>query len=240
MKQLLTLLFVFGLTAGWAQNTNENKFRQLYDELPTPNVYRTAAGAPGHEYYQQQADYVMDLNLDDENQRLYGEERITYHNESPDRLEYLWVQLDQNMRAKGSDREMISQMDIEDKMSFGTLARMHSDYDGGFKIDWVKDSRGNELEYVINGTMMRVNLPQPLAAGGSYTFQIKWWYNINDRSKVGGRSGFEYFEEDGNYLYTIAQFFPRMAVYNDVEGGRTSSSWAVGNSPFLSEITRST
>ncbi len=218
MKQLLTLLFVFGLTAGWAQNTNENKFRQLYDELPTPNVYRTAAGAPGHEYYQQQADYVMDLNLDDENQRLYGEERITYHNESPDRLEYLWVQLDQNMRAKGSDREMISQMDIEDKMSFGTLARMHSDYDGGFKIDWVKDSRGNELEYVINGTMMRVNLPQPLAAGGSYTFQIKWWYNINDRSKVGGRSGFEYFEEDGNYLYTIAQFFPRMAVYNDVEG----------------------
>ena len=225
MKQLnclFTFLFVIGLTAGWAQttpgSTNQNRFRQLYQELPTPNVYRTAAGAPGHEYYQQKADYKMDITLDDKNQRIYGEEVITYHNESPDYLEYLWVQLDQNMRAQGSDRQMISQMQLNDSLSFRDLSQLHNDFDGGFKLEYIQDARGKDMQVAVNGTMMRVNMETPLAPGASTTFKIKWWYNINNRSEIGGRSGFEFFEEDGNYLYTIAQFFPRMAVYNEVEG----------------------
>ncbi len=222
LNSLLTLVFVFGLTAGWAQttleNTNQNRFRQLYQELPTPNVYRTASGAPGHEYYQQKADYKMDIVLDDVNQRIYGEEEITYHNESPDALEYLWVQLDQNMRAQGSDRQKITQMKLADSVSFSALGKLHNDFDGGFKLDYIKDARGKDMEVAVNGTMMRVNMKTPLASGASVTFKIKWWYNINDRMEIGGRSGYEFFEEDGNYLYTIAQFFPRMAVYNEVEG----------------------
>lgn len=222
LNRLFTLVFIFGLTAGWAQttleNTNQNRFRQLYQELPTPNVYRTASGAPGHEYYQQKADYKMDIVLDDVNQRIYGEEEITYHNESPDALEYLWVQLDQNMRAQGSDRQKITQMKLADSVSFSALGKLHNDFDGGFKLDYIKDARGKDMEVAVNGTMMRVNMETPLASGASVTFKIKWWYNINDRMEIGGRSGYEFFEEDGNYLYTIAQFFPRMAVYNEVEG----------------------
>ncbi|WNJ17674.1 M1 family metallopeptidase [Pontibacter sp. G13] len=220
------LIFANGLYAqepAGPPRTNQNKFRQLYDVLPTPNVYRNAAGEPGHEYYQNRADYSMDLTLDDEQQRLYGEETITYRNESPDALAYLWVQLDQNMRAKDSDTystRTSSLSDSEGRVSFGMLQRMASteSYDGGFKIEWVKDAAGQPLAHTINRTMMRVDLPTPLEPGKSVDFSIKWWYNINDRMKVGGRSGMEYFEEEDNYIYTIAQFFPRMAVYNDVEG----------------------
>ena len=199
-------------------NTNQNKFRQLGQELPTPNTYRNAAGAPGHEYWQQKADYDMDLTLDDEKQRIYGVETITYHNQSPDVLDYLWLQLDQNMRAKDSDTKAISTGSFNDRMSFGQLGRMYSDFDGGFKLDYVQDVNGKPLKHIVNKTMMRVDLPQDLKPGESFSFKIKWWYNINDRMKIGGRSGMEYFPEDDNYLYTIAQFFPRMCVYNEVEG----------------------
>ncbi len=199
-------------------NTNQNKFKQLGQELPTPNSYRTASGAPGHAYWQQQADYVMEIKLDDTSQKVYGEETITYHNNSPDALTYLWLQLDQNMRSKSSDTYKIRENNMSDKMSMRDLDRLKQDFDGGFKIDYVKASNGNDLSFTINKTMMRVDLPQTLASGESYSFKIKWWYNINNRMKQGGRSGYEYFEEDDNYLYTIAQFFPRMCVYDDIEG----------------------
>ena len=225
MIHKLTPLFiaVFALllsSSAFAQkeNYNNNKFKQLKEELATPNVYRTGAGAPGHQYYQQQADYVMDITLDDENQRVYGEETITYTNNSPDNLEYLWVQLDQNVRAKDSDSYKIQNNSINPRMSFGQLQNLHNDFDGGFKLEYVKDSRNRDLTYVVNKTMMRINLDTPLKSGQSYSFKIKWWYNINDRLVDDGRSGYEYFPEDDNYLYTMAQFYPRMAVYNDVEG----------------------
>ena len=221
MKRLLLLAVFASLgLAGYAQqeNTNQNKFRQLYGELPTPNVYRNAAGAPGHEYWQQRADYQIDVELDDENQRIYGTETITYHNNSPDPLDYLWVQLEQNRRAKDSDTYKIQQSDMDERMSAGQLKRLTPTFDGGFKLDYVKDASGQPLPYTVNKTMMRIDLPQPLEPGEQVRFDIKWWYNINDRMEIGGRSGYEYFEENDNYLYTIAQFFPRMAVYNDVEG----------------------
>ncbi|MEM8582902.1 MAG: M1 family metallopeptidase [Bacteroidota bacterium] len=199
-------------------NLNHNPFRQLYNELPTPNVYRNAAGAPGHEYWQQQADYEMEIRLDDENQQIYGTETITYYNNSPDELAYLWVQLDQNVRALDSDTYTTRSNEMDDRMSLSGLSRLEPSFDGGFKIDYVQDGNGQPLPYRIVKTMMRIDLPEPLQSGSQTQLRIKWWYNINDRMQIGGRSGYEYFEEDDNYLYTIAQFYPRMALYTDNEG----------------------
>ena len=224
MKILFTLLFAFTCLNSWSQghdnpeNINKNKFRQLKQELPTPNVYRTASGAPGHEYYQQQANYDIEIEIDDDKQTVYGKERITYINNSPDKLDYLWLQLDQNQRAPGSDSKLIQ---VENMENFSTLEKVHSkmfEFDGGYKIDFIKATNGEDMDYAINKTMLRIDLKEALQPGKSISFEIKWWYNINDRMKIGGRSGYEYFPEDDNYLYTIAQFFPRMCVYNDVEG----------------------
>jgi hypothetical protein len=225
MKRILVSLVALATLGLSAQNVNTSKFRQLGQELPTPNVYRTASGAPGHEYYQQQADYNMSITLDDETQRIYGEETITYTNNSPDELRYLWVQLDQNMRAQNSMTQQIKTGGIFNdrtgtpQTAFNQLKNSQFyDFDGGFKLDYVQTTSGSNLRYIINNTMMRVDMPSPLRKGQSFSFKIKWWFNINDRMDIGGRSGYEYFEEDDNYLYTIAQFFPRMAVYNDVKG----------------------
>jgi len=232
MKKLsiITALLVVGQM--FAQdNMNNNKFKQLKEELATPNVYRTASGAPGHKYYQQKADYVIDVVLDDENQKITGKETITYKNNSPDKLDYLWIQLDQNVRAKTSDTKLINTSKInEEGMSFGEIARMHNDFDGGFKLDYVKDGKGKELKYTINKTMMRIDLPAPLAPGATYSLKIGWWYNINNRDEIGGRSGYEYFKDEDNYIYTIAQFYPRMAVYNEVEGWQNKQF--LGNGEF--------
>lgn len=220
MRYLFSVIFAAALfcSIDVAAQDPPNKFAQIENLLPTPNVYRSGSGAPGHQYWQQRADYKMDIVLDDEEQRIYGEETITYHNNSPDDLKYLWLQLDQNMRAVDSDSYKIRTASIGDSLRFGDMNWWHPDFDGGFKIDFVTDNTGNELPYTINKTMMRVDMPRPLLAGAVYTFKIKWWFNINDRMKIGGRSGYEYFETDSNYLYTIAQFFPRMAVYNDHQG----------------------
>ncbi|MEE3164370.1 MAG: M1 family metallopeptidase [Bacteroidota bacterium] len=197
---------------------NESKFKQLGQALPTPNVYRTASGAPGHEYWQQQVDYNIEVTLDDENQRIDGEERILYKNNSPDELRYLWLQLDQNVRALDSDSYKIRESRINERSSFGSIQGLEPSFDGGFKIQYVGDETGRPLKYTINKTMMRIDLPAPLKPGGTFVFDVAWWFNINDRMQDGGRSGYEYFEEEDNYLYTIAQFYPRLVVYMDNEG----------------------
>ena len=214
MNKLTILLLSFIPVFSFGQN----KFAQLGTELPTPNEYRNAAGAPGHGYYQQKADYKIAVTLDDATQRIKGEETITYSNNSPDKLEYLWIQLDQNVRAKDSDSKRINVEKMEDFRSIGDVERKLFDFDGGFKIESVTSTSGSDMKYAVNKTMLRVDLPKPLGPNSSVSFKIKWWYNINDRMKIGGRSGYEYFEEEENYLYTIAQWFPRMCVYNDVEG----------------------
>jgi hypothetical protein len=196
----------------------EDKFKQLGPELATPNEQRTASGAPGNAYWQQRADYVMNITIDDATQTLYGEETITYFNQSPDALSYLWLQLDQNAFAKDADSYAIEQMKLGESASYNDLIDLNPWYDGGFKLDYVRDGAGKALPYTVNKTMMRIDLPQTLKPGGTFVFKIKWWYNINDRIRLGGRSGYEYFEEDGNYLYTMAQFFPRMVVYCDNQG----------------------
>lgn len=239
MKKLQSLLFTFFilpvlvLTAqepvtnkNETQEFSQNKFRKMTTEFATPNQYRTGSGAPGPEYYQNQADYKMDIELDDENQRLTGRETITYHNNSPDELEFLWVQLDQNIRADDAPANLKDGNEMPPVMPAGSFVANYMDqsYKGGFNITEV--SKGGEaLSYSINHTMMRIDLPEPLEAGQSVSFDIGWWYNINNYMLDNGRSGYEYFEKDGNYLYVMAQFFPRMAVYNDVEGWQTRQFW---------------
>src|SRR6056297_97612 len=209
---------------------NQSKFKQLYEEFATPNTYRSASGAPGPDYYQQQADYRMDIRLDDKEAKIYGEETITYTNNSPDELAYLWVQLDQNVRAKDSKAPLRNGGGVPLAEQPGSFAGnyMGEPFDGGFNIDYVKDTAGKALPYTVNFTMMRVDLPTALKSGEKFSFSIKWNYNIPDHTVNRARSGFEYFPKDGNRAYVIAQFFPRMAVYSDVEGWQNHQFWGSG------------
>ena len=218
-KAILTLIastIVF-ISVAQNPNLNYNKFKQLKEEMATPNVYRTAGGAPGHAYYQNEADYVMNLTLNDQQQKITGTETIIYHNNSQDKLEYLWLQLDQNKRAQSSDSYKIQTGSIK-SLNTRSIKNMEPEFEGGFNITSVTKKDGSKQAYTIHKTMMRINLDKPLLPGTNFTFNVDWWYNINNRMEIGGRSGYEYFEEDDNYLYTIAQFFPRMCVYNDTEG----------------------
>ena len=219
-----TLFFAFCMTFSSGAflnaqvNDSDDKFKQLEQLLPTPNTYRTASGAPGRDYFKQKVDYKMSVEIDEDEQTLIGSETITYLNNSPDKLTYLWLQLDQNVRAKDSDSHKISSSKLDERASVNGLNRLKPSFDGGFKITSVTTDDGSPLPYVINKTMMRIDLMEGLETGDSYTFSIDWHYNINNRMEIGGRSGYEHFEENNNSLYTIAQFFPRLCVYNDVDG----------------------
>ena len=210
---------------------NTNKFRQMYDEMATPNMFRTASGAPGPAYYQQKADYKMNLELDDKNSKLYGVETITYHNNSPENLEYLWVQMEQNIELPDSKTPLVESQNMDRAITADRFVKKYMDkpFPGGFNIDYVKDAKGKDMSYTINQTMMRINLAQPLKSGEKISFSIKWWYNIVNymEGANNGRSGYELFE-DGNKLFVMAQFFPRMAVYNDVEGWQNMQFWGRG------------
>ena len=219
----LTLLAISGIFSAFAQQSEQNhaeRFEQLGTMLRTPNVYRTASGAPGHMYWQQQANYVINVELDDENQSIMGSETVTYINNSPDQLTYLWVQLEENQRGAESDSPKVTQSSIGNQMTLRNLQGIIWDNeDFGYKVLEVKDAKGNPLPVTVNNTMMRIDLPSPLKAGDSFTFGVEWSFNITNRvGYISGRPGYEYFEADGNYLYTMAEWFPRMAVYSDFEG----------------------
>lgn len=209
---------------------DNNKFSQMYDLMATPNMYRTASGAPGPAYYQQQADYKMDIELDDKNTRLSGTETVTYHNNSPDNLEYLWMQLDQNQKAPDSPSGLIESQKMNPAFPPDNFSRqfMEQPKQRGFNIEYVRDANGKPMKYTINQTMMRIDLATALKPGEKISFSIKWWYNINNYRVEGGRSGYEHFDKDNNNLYVIAQFYPRMAVYNDVEGWQNMQFWGAG------------
>lgn len=240
LYSLLILCFTLTSTLSVAQedkkterkpgHENINKFRQLYEEFASPNMFRTASGAPGPNYYQQQADYVMNIELDDKNQKITGEETITYTNNSPDVLEFLWMQLDQNVRSKDSKSPLIEEEELRPANQPQGFAKsyMQDAFDGGFNIVEVTNTDGNKLSYTINQTMMRVNIPEPLQPGGKISFKVKWWYNINNHVTDRARSGYEHFDADGNNAYIIAQFYPRMCVYNDVEGWQNLQFWGRG------------
>jgi len=227
MKHLFLILMALSCTfISMAQtpNTDKSLFRQLGSELPTPNTYRTASGAPGESYWQQRADYDIKVEVDDNTQRLIGKETITYTNNSPHVLTYVWVQLDQNIVDPESDTYKTKTNTMSERTTMTQLnAMIDNSFDGGFKLEYVRDIMGKDLKFTVNKTMMRVDLPTPLAAkGGKVVLNISWAYNINDRQNPAlsgdSRGGYEFFPEDGNYLYTLAQWYPRMAVYDDYNG----------------------
>jgi Peptidase family M1 domain len=197
-----------------------DKFRQLDEVLPTPNVFRAASGAPGAQYWQQRADYEIEVELDDENQRIIGSEKITYHNYSPDSLSYLWLQLDPNIYRPKSISNLSRPAPEMSGMSFDQLKtlKVQEVFDGGVEIGAVKDEAGSDLRYAVVDTMMRVDLAAPLAPGESTVFSVAWQYAINDTDVLDGRTGFEFFPEDGNRIYEVAQWFPRLCAYTDYSG----------------------
>ncbi len=204
-----------------AQDTKQfngnTRFEQLEKILPTPNTYRTASGAPGKDYFQMRADYDIKAELDEPNNKIIGSETITFYNNSPDVLTFLWLQLDQNIFDKNNNTTATATGGIE---SFNTRTSPHNPNfsngkEYGYKITAVKDKIGNKLNYTINQTMMRIDLPAPLNPGQSFVFNIDWNYLITEYY---GRSGLEFFPKDGNYAYNIAHWFPRMCAYNDVNG----------------------
>ncbi|MBC3872458.1 M1 family metallopeptidase [Undibacterium flavidum] len=226
MRLSTLLLFASVSISTLANAQSDDKFRQLEDLLPTPTATRAASGAPGHAYWQQRADYVIRATLDEEKRAIKGAETITYHNNSPDTLSYLWVQLDQNIFKPDSDANLTATYPSRDAwknpnaMSFAGLNSLneHAKFDGGFKIGSVKGADGQSLKYVINRTMMRIDLPQSLKPGEKFVFSMDWNYNINDGMVLWARTGYEHFKEDKNDIFEIAQWYPRMAAYYDVYG----------------------
>ncbi|HHL32200.1 MAG TPA: M1 family peptidase [Oceanospirillales bacterium] len=234
----------FSICAETLYNSND-KFRQLEEILPTPNDQRIASGAPGPKYWQQRADYVIEVNLDDKNQRITGSELITYHNNSPHDLSYLWLQLDQNRFAPGSDGFLAEAAPKDFKeFSYEAYARLleMEKFKGGVNITAVKDQQGKALAYTINKTMMRIDLPQVLKAGDDIVFSIGWWHNIINAKKIKARGGYEYFKDDKNYIYEISRWQPRMAAYMDVTGWQNkqflgSGEFTLDMSDFTVSIT---
>ena len=231
---IYSLLFILSFSAN-AQVTQtkgnfEDKFRQLDEISPTANSYRAASGAPGNEYWQQQADYLIEATLDEENKRILGSERITYTNNSPDTLSYIWIQLDQNRYQNDSIGRTSETAGNNDRLAFSTLLRERTfeDFEGGFQISRVQEVirseqntqiiQGSMLSTQINGTMMRVDLEQALESGDSFIFEIDWEHNIVNQSILGGRGGYEHFEESDTYQYAISQWYPRVAAYTDYNG----------------------
>jgi Peptidase family M1 domain len=198
----------------------EDKFRQLEEILPTPNGYRTAAGEPGPEYWQQECDYTIDVTLDDVHQTITGREAITYKNNSPHTLRYLWMQVDPNLFRPDSDSNLTDSPPIADRVSTEAYRALmlRETFDGGATIENVTDEHGSPLKFTVVKTMMRVDLNIPLLPNHEFKFNIAWNYKINNSTLMPGRTGYEYFEKDGNYIYEIAQWFPRMAAYTDATG----------------------
>jgi hypothetical protein len=224
---LFVVTFLFFSGFGFAQDIQNNptsnhgnKFEQLGTILPTPNEYRTASGAPGPKYWQQRCDYDITAELDEKNLRLNGKETVTYYNNSPDVLSYLWLQLDENEHSEKNNANYQDGSRMRNVMSDAELTRMGRDTDKeyGDNITKITDEAGKSLSYTVNKTMMRVELPQPLKPGQKFIFKVEWNYNIVDRMKYGGRGGYEFFPEDGNYLFTMSQWYPRLCVYSDFQG----------------------
>jgi len=234
---LLPLSIAISVNASAIKQTKgnfEDKFRQLDEVLPTPNVYRNASGEPGENYWQQQVDYKIKVSLDEKTRRISGNEKITYQNNSPYKLKYLWVQLDQNIFKDDSIANAANNFGgigrrgpytkagdakTPAKISLGELRRQHfmADNELGYEISAIKDSRGNKLNFAVVGTQMRIDLPKPIKSGDDVEFSINFAFNIVEEDAVSARSGYEKFE-DGNDIFILAQWFPRLHAYTDYEG----------------------
>jgi len=216
---------IFDLEAQDIENNSAsnhgNRFEQLGTILPTPNEYRTASGAPGPKYWQQRCDYDIKCDLDEANLKLTGSESVTYYNNSPDILTYLWLQLDENQHSNVNNANYQNSSAMQKQSTDVALDRLQVEKDDngfGDKITKLTDVTGKSLHYTVNKTMMRIELPAPLKPGQKFVFNVDWNYKISNRMQQGGRGGYEYFPEDGNYLFTMAQWYPRLCVYSDFQG----------------------
>lgn len=237
MKKVIFILFILGcknnMFAQFLQNNpgsnHGNKFEQLETILHDPNMYRSASGAPGPKYWQQKADYQINCEINDITQVLTGQETITYTNNSPDALTYLWLQLDENEHKPNADNQLFNGSAIKDKLLVTQMQAIIGIEKGlGVNILMVADVNNIALKYIINQTMMRVELPKTLLPNQKFIFKINWNYKITNRNTIGGRGGYEYFPEDNNYLYTITQWYPRMAVYSDFAGWQNKQFTGTG------------
>ena len=220
---------VFASSVEQTKGSYIDKFRQLDEALPTPNVYRSAAGEPGEKYWQQQVNYDIDVTLDEKKRRLTASQAIEYKNNSPHTLKYLWLQLDQNIFKSDSIAERTATFNADKlqgrpddkpaKLSLGQLRRHQfmSDNELGFTVANVKDDSGKELKVTVVDTLMRIDLNEPLKPGKNVEFSMDFAFNIVEEDAVGARSGYEHFEEDGNDIFLLAQWFPRLAAYTDYE-----------------------
>ncbi len=231
MKKFIPgLVMALGLGAtALGQNTQNNpgsnhgnKFEEMGTIFPTPNEYRTASGAPGPKYWQQRCDYDIKCELDEKNLKLTGSETVTYFNNSPNELTYLWLQLDENQHSSVNNANYQNSNVMNRQVTPQQIDRIQenkgNDNGYGDKIAKLTDANDKPLTYTINKTMMRVELPAPLKPGQRFVFKLDWYYNISDRMTRGGRGGYEYFPEDGNYLFTMTQWYPRLCVYSDFRG----------------------
>lgn len=221
---VITLIVTLSINAQDIRNNpgsnHGNRFEQLGTILPTPNEYRTASGAPGNKYWQQRCDYDITCELDESRKILFGKETITYTNNSPDILSYLWLQLDENEHSSVNNAGYPNESTMPTSLTPGDINKIKNiqDKEYGVNITKLTSATGQKLSYTINRTMMRVDLPVALKPGQQYILKIEWNYNIIERTKYGGRGGFENFAEDGNDLFTITQWFPRLCVYSDFQG----------------------
>jgi len=228
IKQLVFILMAVTLTANAQDIRNNpssnhgNKFEQLGTILPSPNEYRTASGAPGPEYWQQRADYDITCSLDERQQVLTGSETVTYYNNSPDVLTYIWLQLDENEHSSINNANYPLSSSLAKSYSISDLKKLEENekVDNGYGdiITKLTDATGKPLGFTINKTMMRIELPTPLKPKQTFSFKVNWHYKISDRMAMGGRGGYEYFPEDGNYIFTMTQWYPRLCVYSDFQG----------------------
>ena len=245
-RKTFAALICLSFTSAVAQNIQNNpssnhgnKFEQLGSILPTPNEYRAASGAPGGKYWQQKADYDIDVTLDEKNLSVIGSETVTYTNNAPESLTYLWLQLDENQHDPSNEVNYFDENKLGEPLTLSALRSVETakNLAGlGDKIDAVNDELGKPLKYIINGSMMRIDLPRPLVSKAKVKFTVKWHYKMINRTEFGGRGGYEYFPEDGNHLFTMTQWYPRMCVYSDFQGwqnkqftGRGEFALAFGN-----------
>ncbi|MDB5249032.1 MAG: aminopeptidase [Segetibacter sp.] len=232
MKKLLFLISAAGfslLSANAQQLSNPgshhaNRFEELNYLLATPNEYRTATGAPGPKYWQQRADYDIAVELDEPNNMLKGTETVTYYNNSPNPLNYIWMQIDENFHNPNSESNRTNTSRVDNRMTDAQLNNLEPwrKLEGyGINITRATDNGLRPLKYTINQTMMRIDLPATLNPGERFVFKLDWNFKIPDKLTRYGRGGFEHFDEDNNNLYSIAQFHPRLAVYSDFQGWQT-------------------
>ena len=245
MMKIRSKFFLFLIFAGFtnlsfaaidqSKGSFEDKFRQLDEVFPSPNLSRPATGEPGPMYWQQRADYKIQIKLNEDTRSVEGSETITYTNNSPLTLKYIWLQLDQNIFAKESINNLTRPWGGGDSsVDFSTLRRQNfmDKFEGGFQELSIKINNKSPDTNLV-GTHVRINLEQPLKPGESTSLDIEWAYALVEENAVRARNGYETFE-DGNDIFLMAQWYPRVTVFSDYEGWHNKEF--IGNGEFTLEF----